>query len=69
MFTEKHNFLQLMKANQFKTRVFINGNPVAIAIQDLFVENDEEFTAFIDQDGNKKTIKSALIEVPTFTMD
>jgi hypothetical protein len=69
MTTEKHNYLQLIKANQWASRVFIDGNPITITVQDIFVENGEEFTTFVDQNNEKRTLKSDLIEVPTFTMD
>jgi hypothetical protein len=67
--TEKHNYLQLMKINQWKARVFIGGNPITIAIQDVFVKNGDEFTEFIDQNNEHRILRSELIEVPTFTMD
>jgi hypothetical protein len=67
--TEKHNYFQLIKANQWPSRVFIDGNPITITVQDIFVENGEEFTTFIDQNNEKRTLRSDLIEVPTFTMD
>ena len=69
MTTEKHNYLQLIKANQWASRVFIDGNPITITVQDIFVENGEEFTTFVDQNNEKRTLRSDLIEVPTFTMD
>jgi hypothetical protein len=69
MTTEKHNYLQLIKANQWASRVFIDGNPITITVQDIFVENGEEFTTFVDQNNEHRTLKSDLIEVPTFTMD
>jgi hypothetical protein len=69
MTTEKHNYLQLIKANQWASRVFIDGNPITITVQDIFVENGEEFTTFIDQNNEHRTLRSDLIEVPTFTMD
>jgi hypothetical protein len=69
MTTEKHNYLQLIKANQWASRVFIDSNPITITVQDIFVENGEEFTTFVDQNNEKRTLKSDLIEVPTFTMD
>ena len=67
--TEKHNYLQLIKANQWASRVFIDGNPITITVQDIFVENGEEFTSFIDQNNEKRVLRSDLIVVPTFTMD
>jgi hypothetical protein len=67
--TEKHNYFQLIKANQWASRVFIDGNPITITVQDIFVENDEEFVAFVDQNDEHRTLKLDLIEVPTFTMD
>jgi len=67
--TEKHNYLQLIKVNQWASRVFIDGNPITITVQDIFVENGEEFTTFVDQNNEKRTLRSDLIEVPTFTMD
>ena len=67
--TEKHNYLQLIKANQWASRVFIDGNPITITVQDIFVENGEEFVAFVDQNDEHRTLKLDLIEVPTFTMD
>ena len=69
MTTEKHNYLQLIKTNQWASRVFIDGNPITITIQDIFVENGEEFVAFVDQNDEHRTLKLDLIEVPTFTMD
>jgi len=69
MTTEKHNYLQLIKANQWASRVFIDGNPITITVQDIFVENGEEFTTFVDQNNVHRTLKSDLIEVPTFTME
>ena len=69
MTTEKHNYLQLIKANQWASRVFIDGNPITITVQDIFVENGEEFTSFIDQNNEKRVLRSDLIVVPTFTMD
>ena len=69
MTTEKHNYLQLIKANQWVSRVFIDGNPITITVQDIFVENGEEFTTFVDQNNEHRTLRSDLIEVPTFTMD
>ena len=69
MTTEKHNYLQLIKANQWVSRVFIDGNPITITVQDIFVENGEEFVAFVDQNDEHRTLKLDLIEVPTFTMD
>jgi hypothetical protein len=69
MTTEKHNYLQLIKANQWASRVFIDGNPITITVQDIFVENGEEFVAFVDQNDEHRTLELDLIEVPTFTMD
>jgi hypothetical protein len=69
MTTEKHNYLQLIKANQWASRVFIDGNPITITVKDIFVENGEEFTSFIDQNNEKRVLRSDLIVVPTFTMD
>jgi hypothetical protein len=69
MTTEKHNYLQLIKANQWASRVFIDGNPITITVQDIFVENGEEFTTFVDQNNEHRTLRSDLIEVSTFTMD
>jgi hypothetical protein len=67
--TEKHNYLQLIKANQWASRVFIDGNPITITVQDIFVKNGDEFTEFIDQNNEHRILRSELIEVPTFTMD
>ena len=67
--TEKHNYLQLIKVNPWESRVFIDGNPITITVQDIFVENGEEFTTFVDQNNEHRTLRSDLIEVPTFTMD
>ncbi|MBL7003942.1 MAG: hypothetical protein ISR69_07950 [Gammaproteobacteria bacterium] len=64
MTTEKHNFLQLIKAKQWTSRVFINGNPITIT-----VKNGDEFTEFIDQNNEHRILRSELIDVPTFTMD
>ena len=69
MTTEKHNYLQLIKANQWASRVFIDGNPITITVKDIFVENGEEFTSFIDQNNEHRILRSDLIVVPTFTMD
>jgi hypothetical protein len=67
--TEKYNYLQLIKINQWASRVFINGKPITITIQDIFVKNGDEFTEFVDQNNEHRILKSELIEVPTFTMD
>ncbi|MDB3892947.1 hypothetical protein N9345_02015 [Candidatus Thioglobus sp.] len=67
--TEKHNYLQLIKANQWPSRVFIDDNPVTITVKDIFVKNDDEFTEFIDQNNENRILRSELIEIPTFTMD
>jgi hypothetical protein len=67
--TEKHNYLQLIKVNQWASRVFIDGNPITITVHDIFVENGDEFITFVDQNNEHRTLKSDLIEVPTFTMD
>ena len=67
--TDKHNYFQLIKANQWASRVFIDGNPITITIQDVFTKDGEEFTTFVDQNNEKRTLRSDLIEVPTFTMD
>jgi hypothetical protein len=67
--TDKHNYLQLIRINQWASRVFIDGKPITITIQDIFIENGEEFVAFVDQNDEHRTLKSDLIEVPTFTMD
>ena len=69
MTTEKHNYLQLIKANQWASRVFINGDPITITVKDIFVKNRDEFTEFIDQNNEHRILRSELIEVPTFTMD
>ncbi len=69
MSIEKHNYLQLIRANQWASRVFIDGEPITITIQDIFVKNDDEFVEFIDQDNKHRILRSELIEVPTFTMD
>ncbi len=69
MTTEKHNYLQLIKANQWASRVFIDGNPITITVKDVFVKNGDEFTEFIDQNNEHRILRSKLIEVPTFTMD
>ena len=69
MTTEKHNYLQLIKANQWASRVFINGDPITITVKDIFVKNGDEFTEFIDQNNEHRILRSELIEVPTFTMD
>jgi hypothetical protein len=37
--------------------------------QDVFTKDGEEFTTFVDQNNEKRTLRSDLIEVPTFTMD
>ena len=67
--TEKHNYLQLIKMNQWNTRVFINGDPITITVKDVFVKNGDEFTEFIAQNNEHRILRSELIEVPTFTMD
>ena len=67
--TEKHNYLQLIKVNQWASRVFINGDPITITVKDVFVENGEELTSFIDQNNEHRILRSDLIVVPTFTMD
>ena len=64
--TDKHNYLQLIKANQWKSRVFTNGDPITITAKDVFVKNGDEFT---DQNNEHRILRSELIEVPTFTMD
>ncbi len=69
MTTEKHNYLQLIKANQWAARVFIDGNPITITVKDIFVKNGDEFTEFIDQNNEHRILRSDLIVVPTFTMD
>ena len=69
MTTEKHNYLQLIKANQWASRVFINGDPITITVKDIFVKNSDEFTEFIDQNNEHRILRSELIEVPTFTMN
>ena len=35
--TEKHNYFQLIKANQWASRVFIDGEPITITIQDILL--------------------------------
>ena len=67
--TDKHNYFQLIKANQWASRVFIDGNPITITIQDVLTKDGEEFITFVDQNNEKRTLRSDLIEVPTFTMD
>jgi hypothetical protein len=67
--TEKHNYLQLIKMNQWNTRVFINGDPITITVKDVFVKNGDEFTEFTDQNDEHRILRSDLIEIPTFTMD
>ena len=69
MSTEKNNYLQLMKANQWASRVFINGDPITITIKNIFVDNGEEYVVFVDQNKEWRVLKADLIEVPTFTMD
>ena len=69
MSTEKNNYLQLMKANQWASRVFINGDPITITIKNIFVDNSEEYVVFVDQNKEWRVLKADLIEVPTFTMD
>jgi hypothetical protein len=69
MTTEKHNYLQLIKVNQWASRVFIGGKPITITIQDIFIEDGDEFVTFVDQNDQHRTLKLDLIEVPTFTMD
>jgi len=67
--TDKHNYLQLIKANQWASRVFINGDPITITIKNIFVDNGEEYVVFVDQNKEWRVLKLDLIEVPTFTMD
>ena len=67
--TDKHNYFQLIKAKQWPSRVFIDGNPITITVKDIFVKNSDEFTEFIDQNNEHRILRSELIEVPTFTMD
>jgi len=67
--TEKHNYLQLVKANRRPSRIFIDNNPVTITVKDIFVKNDDEFTEFFDQNNEHRILRSELIEIPTFTMD
>lgn len=67
--TEKHNYLQLIKANQWASRVFINGDPITITIKNIFVDNGEKYVVFVDQNKEWRVLKADLIEVPTFTMD
>lgn len=72
MTTEKHNYLQLIKAKQWPSRVFIDGNPITITVKDIFIKNGDEFTEFtefIDQNNEHRILRSDLIEVPTFTMN
>ena len=69
MSTEKYNYLQLIKSNQWASRVFINGNPITITIQEIFNKDGEEFVKFVDQNNEQRTILSNLIEIPTFTME
>ncbi len=69
MTTEKHNYLQLIKANQWASKVFINGDPITITIKNIFVDNGEEYVVFVDQNKEWRVLKADLIEVPTFTMD
>ncbi len=69
MSTEKNNYLQLMKANQWTSRVFINGDPITITIKNIVVDNSEEYVVFVDQNKEWRVLKADLIEVPTFTMD
>ena len=69
MTTDKHSYLQLIKANQWASRVFINGDPITITIKNIFVDNGEEYVVFVDQNKEWRVLKSDLIEVPTFTMD
>ena len=68
MTTDKHSYLQLIKANQWASRVFINGDPITITIKNIFVDNGEEYVVFVDQNKEWRVLKSDLIEVPTFTM-
>jgi hypothetical protein len=69
MSTEKYNYLQLIKSNQWASRVFINGNPITITIKEIFNKDGEEFVKFVDQNNEQRTILSNLIEIPTFTME
>jgi len=69
MSTDKHNYLQLIKANQWASRVFINGDPITITIKNIFVDNGEKYVVFVDQNKEWRVLKADLIEVPTFTMD
>jgi len=67
--TEKFNYLQLIKSNQWASRVFINGNPIAVTVQEIFNKDGEGFVKFVDQNNEQITILSNLIEIPTFTME
>lgn len=69
MSTDKHNYLQLIKANQWASRVFIDGDPITITIKNIFVDNGEKYVVFVDQNKEWRVLKADLIEVPTFTMD
>jgi len=69
MSTDKHNYLQLIKANQWASRVFINGDPITITIKNIFVDNGEKYVVFVDQNKEWRVLKADLIKVPTFTMD
>jgi len=69
MSTDKYNYLQLIKANQWASRVFINGDPITITIKNIFVDNGEKYVVFVDQNKEWRVLKADLIEVPTFTMD
>ncbi|MDB3972036.1 hypothetical protein N9400_01215 [Candidatus Thioglobus sp.] len=61
--------MQLIKAKQWPSRVFIDGNPITIRVKDIFVKNGDEFTEFIDQNNEHRILRSELIELPTFTMN
>jgi len=63
---DKHNYFQLLKAHSWASKMFIDGNPITITIQDVFTKDGEEFITFVDLDNNQRTLKSDLIEVPKF---
>jgi hypothetical protein len=67
--TDKRNYFDLIRSRQWASRVFIDGSPITITIQDVFIKNGDEFVEFIDQNNKHRILRSGLIEIPTFTMD
>jgi len=38
--------------------VFIGGKPITITIQDIFIEDGDEFVTFVDQNNEHRAIRS-----------